>query len=484
MQGTSAATRAVYRPSGKVRGSQFLLGFLASAAVALVMAWCLAFALRKGFYFYCLVPLLASLPVLGVWFASLSWSHCRNKTLATGASIVLAALLYFGYFHFALLDLIGIRNVQRVDLLPHYVRIRMQTDVPQDLRFAQPARRQPPGMIDEVFNWMFFAFDLATVTAVTVLLGRYCVSRAYCESCDTWMKRATLKLAPGQGTKVWQALQAGDVHAIPRMLAAAPNGAASGELSVEHCPVCQAEGGLQVVYLTVKDVPLSGARTPIQTRAAAFFKPRHTVRLQSLANHVVLDPDEVQARSMFPALGDFGNDALVVRAGRVTHTLSESAGRGWPDSRMAGSPRGVEPVDPADAGLVLTRRNAVLQTIIGVFSIFGGFGFGARSGGRGPLPRHQDARVGVGPARVLDGRHHRFESLVDAVFPDLPHDAIHAAADTARVPMSPQSGRRRARSRFDLCRHRAADQLGQGDDGKRHGHRLFETRRAAARADL
>ncbi len=375
MQGTSAATRAVYRPSGKVRGSQFLLGFLASAAVAIVMAWCLAFSLRKGFYFYCLVPLLASLPVLGVWFASLSWSHCRNKTLATGASIVLAALLYFGYFHFALLDLIGIRNVQRVDLLPHYVRMRMQTDVPQDLRFAQPARRQPPGIIDEVFNWMFFAFDLATVTAVTVLLGRYCVSRAYCESCDTWMKRATLKLAPGQGTKVWQALQAGDVHAIPRMLAAAPNGAASGELSVAHCPVCQAEGGLQVVYLTVKDVPLSGARIPIQTQAAAFFKPRHTVRLQSLANHVVLDPDEVQALvPMFPALGDFGNDALVVAPEELPTRFLRAQVEDGQIREWRGRLARVEPVDPADAGLVLTRRNAVLQTIIGVFSIFGGFG--------------------------------------------------------------------------------------------------------------
>ena len=287
MQATSAETRAVYRPSGKVRGSQFLLGFLASAAVALVMAWCLAFALRKGFYFYCLVPLLASLPMLGVWSASLSWSHCRNKTLATGASIVLAGLLYFGYFHFAMLDVIGLRNAERVDLLPQYVRMRMQTDVPQDPRFAQPARRKPPGIVDEVFNWVFFAFDLATVTAVTVLVGRFRVARAYCESCDTWMKRETLKLAPGQGAKVWQALQAGEIGAVPRMLTAAPNGAASGELSVEHCPVCRAEGGLQVVYLTVKDVPLAGARIPLRTRAAALFKPRNTVRLQSLANRAM-----------------------------------------------------------------------------------------------------------------------------------------------------------------------------------------------------
>jgi len=34
----------------------------------------------------------------------------------------------------------------------------------------------------------------------------------------------------------------------------------------------------------------------------------------------------------------------------------------------------VEPVDAGDAGLVLTRRNAVLQTMIAVCSIFGGFG--------------------------------------------------------------------------------------------------------------
>ena len=129
---STGQARAVYQPSGRVDWVKFVSGLLVAAGTAVLMAWCLFWVNQKGFYYIFVAPLIAALAVGGVWYLVLTWSHCRNKPLATVLSAVLALLLYFGYYHACFLNLVGIRNAHRLDALPRYVQFRMKTDVARD----------------------------------------------------------------------------------------------------------------------------------------------------------------------------------------------------------------------------------------------------------------------------------------------------------------------------------------------------------------
>src|SRR5258708_6914535 len=114
--------RAAYRPSGKAAWFKLLVGLLLATGVTIVMAWCLYLALQHGFYLIFFAPLIASLAVAGAWHRVLTWSHCRNRRVAIAISFALALLLYFGYYYVGLLQLIGVQNAHRVDLLPRYLQ--------------------------------------------------------------------------------------------------------------------------------------------------------------------------------------------------------------------------------------------------------------------------------------------------------------------------------------------------------------------------
>ena len=99
MMDTTGESRTAYRPSGKVDWFKFVPGLLLAGPAAIAMAWCLSMAFQNGFYLIFIAPFFAALAVGGVWYLVLTWSHCRNKAVATLASVTLGLLLYFGYYH-------------------------------------------------------------------------------------------------------------------------------------------------------------------------------------------------------------------------------------------------------------------------------------------------------------------------------------------------------------------------------------------------
>ncbi len=373
MQDMSTSDRAVYQPSGKINWARLLPGALVAAVAAFVMAGCLYFAFEKGAYLVFVAPILASLPVVGIWYLVLSWSHCRSKRIATVGSVGLALLLYLGYYYFGLLHMVGIQNAHRVDLWPQYVQLRMKTDVARDPRFQQAAGPQKNGPVEEGFNWFFFGTELVVLVGLFAGAGRTCVSRAYCEPCGKWMERETLKLPPGQGTALWNSMQRRDDANVRRLLASTSRKeSAAGVLTVERCPTCPHEGRPAAVFLTVRDIPVPGTRVPIQSKVASLFKPRPVANLRSVASHVALDPEEVivLARA-FPTL-KATIDAQPDLFPEADSDLLEIADDDSQPEEWKGRPAIVQPVEPADAGRVLTRTNALLQTVIAVITTFGG----------------------------------------------------------------------------------------------------------------
>ena len=136
-------------------------------------------ALDNGIYLILIAPVIAALALAGVWYLVLTWSHCRNKRAAVAGSLILGLLLYLGSYEFGLLQIVGVRNAQRIDLLPGYVKFRMKTDVPRaaHLPKGKNARVVGPNAVQHAFNWLFFGAELFAVVGLLVAVGSYSSSR-------------------------------------------------------------------------------------------------------------------------------------------------------------------------------------------------------------------------------------------------------------------------------------------------------------------
>jgi hypothetical protein len=374
---THRQVRAAYRPSGRVHWFKFIPGLIMTAGTAVVMACCLYVALLKGFYLIFLAPIIGALVVAGVWYLVLTWSHCRNKLVTGLTSVGLGLLLYLGYYEVGFLESVPARFAHRIDWLPRYVKFRMETDVAQDVARpnAKPAGRQGPNRVQQVFNWFFFGGELLAVTGIIVAVGQVRTSKAYCEACGKWMKSETLKMPPGTGATLWDSLQEGQYSQVQERLAGTSRQSAIGcMLTVEHCPACPEQHRSQAVYLTVKDVPTPGRPDRLADKIGSLFKPKPTAGLRTLVDRVALRPKEVGAlAAAFPGLkGSIeAHPKLFAEAQKAAREIgrAQTADVSQRTMRVAK----IEAINSRDAGTVLTRTNAVIQTVIGVVSIFGGF---------------------------------------------------------------------------------------------------------------
>jgi hypothetical protein len=222
---------------------------------------------------------------------------------------------------------------------------------------------------------VFFGSELMLVIGVLIAVGHHCTSRAYCEPCGKWMKSETLKLPPGIGPTLWDSLQAGHHADVQDRLTSTSRQSSLGcTLTVEHCPGCPAEERSQAVYLTMKDVPVPGKPDPVAAKLGSLFKPKPSAGLRTLLNHVALNPAEVGALAgTFPGL----RSSIEAHPKHFAEARREAQEIGRASDAQVAERKGrvarVEAVEPRDAGAVLTRPNAIIQTIIGIASVFGGF---------------------------------------------------------------------------------------------------------------
>ena len=223
-----------------------------------------------------------------------------------------------------------------------------------------------PDRVQRAFNWLFFGVELVAVTGLLAGVGRHCSSRAYCESCGKWMKSETLKLPPGQGATVWDSLQRGDFAAVQQHLAGTSRqGSISGSLTIEHCPHCPAENRSNTVYLTVNDIPVPGTPDPIAAKVGSMFKPKHTSACARTRATLNCTPRKSRRSPRASPVSRAPLRPIPISLPRciprreIDRAVEVQADE-WTD-RVAR----VEAVEASDAGTILTRKNAIIQTIIG-----------------------------------------------------------------------------------------------------------------------
>ena len=241
--------RNAYRPSGKANWLALAIMSLLTLGVAAVMAVVLAVVYWNGFYIIGLAPFFAAAPLAGMTYATVVLSHCRNRAAPILLGALSAAILYFGYYHVDMISAFGVQNAQRVahrvDALPSYIKMRMTTDIIQDVGRDNQQPNQGPDRGKIFFNWMFFCMDLAIIGGMAIVPAFLQAAKPYSEQQKAWMKSVPLPLTSGRAAAVVEALQSRNVQGLSDLLSepAAAMHAGYCELAVYYPPGSGAAAG-------------------------------------------------------------------------------------------------------------------------------------------------------------------------------------------------------------------------------------------------
>jgi hypothetical protein len=332
-----------YRPSGRLRPFEFFAGTAAVLVTSALGALALHLAFVGGFYLVAVAPFLAALPAVGLLVGTVAWSHCRNRVAAGLVGLVATVAISLGHYHADLLGLIGWQNYSRVDLLPRYIWLRLQTDQlvhPGDR--AAPARR--PGPADAVFNGLAAALETGMVAGILLLPACRRASRAYCEEHGCWMQVQTIPLDPGTGELIADALRAADATHLGTLLTPAA-AVGRGSVALERCLAGDDEG--ERIYVSVHDrVESEGSRARLKVRTLA-----RRWRIEG-------------------ALA-----AAVVRAFQKA-VPAAAAPPPQPDASLPGASAEIVPVPAPFGGRVLTGAHLTVGVVISLLPLLVGLGGG------------------------------------------------------------------------------------------------------------
>lgn len=194
-----AADRQVYRCSGGMRPISFLWGacmsILAGVLISAVMVGCRMI----GFYLL-LVPLIAG--GIAGWLGMLvvQRSHCRNVFLAGVLGFLIGAVAYLGHYHLDLLQLIGIDNWHRVDILPSYIWKRWEVDTVGRVGRGNNAPAWFP------MNATISVGEFAIMGGLGAIIAIGAAGKPYAEGAQCWMSSLGVVVPSGIGTSVAEAL--------------------------------------------------------------------------------------------------------------------------------------------------------------------------------------------------------------------------------------------------------------------------------------
>ncbi|MCP4246363.1 MAG: hypothetical protein GY778_04870 [bacterium] len=312
-----------YRPSGRVDTSAFGLWaavtVLASGALAVV----LYLLYRVGFYFVGIVPLLMALGLSGMVFLVVSRGRCRNRTWAVLPGLVGGAFMYVGYYHVDMVTWLGVGRAHRVDLLPSFINLRMNTDVVGDPTLTgmeDDQEYEAPDPVKVAFNWVFFSLELGLCTLLPALAGWLRAERPFCEGCGKWMSQSLAHFDRSAAATIAEAVQQGRVCEVVNLPKVVPQARQPATiLAVAHCEgPCPADGPRCPVYLSVK---------PVKDAAPPPINPHRTMR-RALVRDRALSPLETTALvPLFPSLRPHADQAPVEETGVVSEPMSEAAGQ-------------------------------------------------------------------------------------------------------------------------------------------------------------
>lgn len=283
---TPIEQRLSYQADGKLWLPVWILGSVAALVAAVAVGWLLSLAFQHGFYFFILMPVLGGGILLGVLRGAVRFGHCRNRWAAAGLGLVVGLAAYVGYYEFCMLDALPPHLKGRVDLLPHYVLYRLQTD-----RVHSTHDHNKEGVSSFAMNCIFCGLDLAFLLSLTVGGAWRRAGWAYCHEIGQWMRREKITWAAGSGPRFVEVLASDKLAEFVARASAGGNQKICCRLTVEYAAPDSGVTLTYPVFATLTDVPVK----------PAWFRPNWIPT--SLLRQVALETAEVLVlRPLLPQL--------------------------------------------------------------------------------------------------------------------------------------------------------------------------------------
>ena len=203
----SIASRRRYRSSMRVAWISFLPWALATFLLTLFLAMAMNWLFSKGWYIIILAPCVSAVFVTLFVSITIQKGKCRFPALAGLFGFAMGLLLYGGYFYFGMLSFLGPGNAARLDLLPKYIQLRLNSDTQHDVERPDDKPARP----DPVMTGVTYAFEFGLILLVTTVPAYRRSKRAFCEKCGQWKLQDLAKFPPNSGAIIRQWLEQGQL---------------------------------------------------------------------------------------------------------------------------------------------------------------------------------------------------------------------------------------------------------------------------------
>jgi len=245
--------RETYVPSGRVNWGKLVLWFVLTLPFPLAAGWLLFRILHWGMYVLIVVPLFAGLLTAGGTWMTVWLSKCRNRWAGAAAGVVAGLIAFLSYYQFDYADAVGLDQIYRVDQLPAYIQLRVESDQVLKLPNIAPIRPAavPARAPNVAFNWLRFALDGVCVLFMPMFAGWTRARKPFSEQLQRWFYEYNVTITGATAREMADILQDDDPDALAD--AARPTGinplplVDQGQLRLYYIPYEPATP----VYLTV-----------------------------------------------------------------------------------------------------------------------------------------------------------------------------------------------------------------------------------------
>jgi hypothetical protein len=276
--------RKKYLRAGRVNWVRFIPWLFIIFVASIILACMMNFAYRYGHYYVVIFPMVCGIIIGGLLFLAVQLGHCRSRLVAALTGLLAGTVLYLGQYQAGLASEFGLQAIPRVDLLPDYIRYRMNSDIIQDADRPratgykngsgktngddsedppQPVRDSLSGKTIE--NWITFAFEFLCVLFFTTAFGYFRSKKAFCERCGKWMAQEFAVFLPDLGANFLAAFNSGKFSAITtaRLVPMLKNTPYTGA-AIDFCaPIAGRASGCPI-YFSIKEVRASTIGQPAQ----------------------------------------------------------------------------------------------------------------------------------------------------------------------------------------------------------------------------
>lgn len=226
--------REVYRRSGRFHPLLLPIAFAIGSIGALVAGLFLMFCFQVGFYLLVIMPLLGGAIASSAVLFAVHFGKCRNRFLGGFLGLLAGTIAYASYYQFDMAynfsrdpQIPGFQPpsfwelAPRVDVLPHYVELRLRSDrvgkagEEQDEQIHQAGQPKPEGndpqqLIRQTIpfmNWATFALDVILIVLPPIVIGAGFANRPFAEGVKRWMKTHTVVLPPADNARLIAAIR-------------------------------------------------------------------------------------------------------------------------------------------------------------------------------------------------------------------------------------------------------------------------------------